>query len=139
MELSLLPILAFWSPGPSEMLLLALIALLLYGGNLPEVAKSWGKTFAEFRRSLSGIQNEFHSAFYSEPERLEYLPDTRPRDDAYAPESLDELEDEDAEREPSLDESIEDTAETNAESPPANTNSPETPRESPDTKSSSSP
>ncbi len=74
---------AFWSPGPGEMLLLALVALLLYGGDLPEVARSWGKSFAEFRRSLSGIQRDLNETIYSEPQRLEYQPPRTPaRDDA---------------------------------------------------------
>ncbi|MCG8449931.1 MAG: twin-arginine translocase TatA/TatE family subunit [Pirellulales bacterium] len=90
---SLLPstvLLAFWSPGPPEMLLVLVIALLLYGGKLPEVARSWGKTFAEFRRSLSGIQNEINDAIYSDPAQLEY------RDDSYQPAGYDEPEDEPA-------------------------------------------
>lgn len=69
-------LLAFWTPGPGEMLLLAVVALLLYGGQLPEVARSWGKTFAEFRRGLNGIQNDINEAIYSEPERLEYRPES---------------------------------------------------------------
>ena len=68
-------LLAFWSPGPGEMLLLAAVALLLYGGKLPEVARSWGKSFAEFRRGLSGIQNDINEAIYSEPQRIEYQPE----------------------------------------------------------------
>ena len=68
-------ILGFWSPGQSEMLLLLVIALILYGGKLPEVARSWGKTFAEFRRSWSGIQQEFNDVLYSEPAKLEYRDD----------------------------------------------------------------
>jgi sec-independent protein translocase protein TatA len=67
---------AFWSPGPVEMLLLAVVALLLYGGDLPNVARSWGKSFSEFRRSLTGIQNEINDVIYSEPERLEYRQET---------------------------------------------------------------
>lgn len=70
------PLFAFWSPGPGEMMLLAVVALLLYGGNLPEVARSWGKTFAEFRRSLTGLQSEFNDVVYSEPEKLEYHDDS---------------------------------------------------------------
>lgn len=65
-------ILAFWSPGPYEMLLLAVVALLLYGGNLPEVARSWGKSFAEFRRGLTGFQNELNEVIYSNPEQIAY-------------------------------------------------------------------
>ncbi len=78
------PLLAFWSPGPAEMLVLGVVALLLYGGNLPEVARSWGKTFAEFRRGLTGLQNEFNDVIYSEPEKLEY------RDDAHYPNGYEE-------------------------------------------------
>lgn len=80
----LFALLAFWSPGPGEMLLLAIVALLLYGGQLPEVARSWGKSFAEFRRGLSGIQHDINEAIYSEPQRLEY----RPERTSYADDSL---------------------------------------------------
>ena len=68
---------AFWSPGPVEMMIIAAIALLLYGGDLPQVARSWGKSLTEFRRGLSGIQNEINDVIYSEPEpeRLEYRPE----------------------------------------------------------------
>ena len=68
--------LAFWSPGPVEMMLLAAVALLLYGGDLPNVARSWGKSLSEFRRGLSGIQNELNDVIYGEPERLEYHQET---------------------------------------------------------------
>ncbi|NOZ38910.1 MAG: twin-arginine translocase TatA/TatE family subunit [Planctomycetes bacterium] len=74
-------LLAFWSPGPSEMIVLAVVALMLYGGNLPEVARSWGKTFAEFRRGLTGFQSELNSVIYSEPEKIAYQDDTY-RDDS---------------------------------------------------------
>jgi len=68
-----------FSPGPAEMMVLAVVALLLYGGSLPEVARTWGKTLSEFRRSLSGIQSEINDVIYSEPEQIEY------RDDAHVP------------------------------------------------------
>jgi len=73
--IDLFALLAFWSPGPGEMMVLAAVALLLYGGKLPEVARSWGKSFAEFRRGLSGIQSDINDAIYSEPQRLEYQPE----------------------------------------------------------------
>ena len=66
---------AFMSPSPSEMLLLMLVALLLYGGDLPRVAKTWGKTLAEFRKNLSGLQNEFNEVIHSyddSPRRIAY-------------------------------------------------------------------
>lgn len=63
---------AFFSPSPGEMLLVMLVALLLYGGDLPKVARSWGKSLAEFKRGLSGIQNEFNQVFQDEPRRIPY-------------------------------------------------------------------
>lgn len=54
-------------------MLIVLVALLLYGGDLPKVARSWGKYLSEFRKGLSGIQNEFNHAIYDdEPRRISY-------------------------------------------------------------------
>ncbi|MCA8990726.1 MAG: twin-arginine translocase TatA/TatE family subunit [Planctomycetaceae bacterium] len=51
-------------PGVSyyEMILVGIVALLLYGKNLPEVAKKFGKKYTEFRRGMQGLQREFNSA-----------------------------------------------------------------------------
>ena len=68
------PLVAFLSFSPSEMLVVAVVALLLFGGKLPEMARTWGRTFAEFRRNLAGIQSEINEAIYAEPDRLEYRP-----------------------------------------------------------------
>lgn len=89
--------LAFWSPSPSEMMVVAVVALLLYGGKLPEVARSWGKSFAEFRRGLSGFQNELNDVIYSEPEQLGYdasLDDDIGRDDSRLAHGYEENDDE---------------------------------------------
>ena len=70
--------LAFIGLGPSEMLLVAVIALLVFGSDLPNVARTWGKQFNEFRRHLSGIRDEFNDAIYAEPDqprRLQYHPE----------------------------------------------------------------
>ncbi|MCC6492142.1 MAG: twin-arginine translocase TatA/TatE family subunit [Pirellulales bacterium] len=77
MSLVMLP-LAFFNLGFSEMLLVAVIALLLYGSDLPEVARTWGKAYQEFRRHLNGIRNDLNDAIYAEPEsprRLQYYPE----------------------------------------------------------------
>jgi sec-independent protein translocase protein TatA len=58
--------------SPTEMVVLMLVALLVYGGELPKVARSWGKSLAEFKRGLSNIQNEFNSVIYDEPRRIPY-------------------------------------------------------------------
>ena len=58
--------------SPTEMVVLMLVALLVYGGELPKVARSWGKSLAEFKRGLSNIQSEFNNVMYDEPRRIPY-------------------------------------------------------------------
>lgn len=55
--------------GPGEMLVLGLIALLLFGKRLPEVARSMGKGVTEFKRGLAGIEDEADRAAYRDPVR----------------------------------------------------------------------
>jgi sec-independent protein translocase protein TatA len=73
--------LAFLSPSFGEMVLVAIIALLLYGSDLPQVARSWGKTYQEFRKHLSGMQRDLNNVIYAEedehPQRLQYYPEFR--------------------------------------------------------------
>ena len=47
-----------WMPGPWELALIAIIALLLFGRRLPEVGRSLGKGITEFKRGLNDAQNE---------------------------------------------------------------------------------
>jgi len=51
--------------GPTEMIFLGAIALLLFGERLPEVARSFGKKFNEFRSNVQSIQEEIRSAALS--------------------------------------------------------------------------
>jgi Sec-independent protein translocase protein TatA len=75
---SILPLASFLSPSFGELALIGVIALLLYGSDLPQVIRSWGKTYAEFRRHLNGVRSELNDAIYAEPEparRLQYYPE----------------------------------------------------------------
>jgi len=45
-----------------ELLIIAGIALLLFGRRLPEVGKSLGKGIVEFKKGLSGIEDEVNNA-----------------------------------------------------------------------------
>ncbi|QGJ72202.1 Sec-independent protein translocase protein TatA [Planctomycetales bacterium 10988] len=51
-----------FTPGPMEMLIIGVIAVLLFGKRLPEVGRSLGKGFWEFKRGLTGIQDEMDNA-----------------------------------------------------------------------------
>lgn len=53
--------------GPWDMMIVLVIAVLLFGKRLPEVARSLGKGVTEFRKGVRGIEEEFHRAEYSPP------------------------------------------------------------------------
>lgn len=44
--------------GTSELLILGVVAILLFGKNLPDVARKFGKSYREFRRGLSDLQSQ---------------------------------------------------------------------------------
>ena len=52
--------------GVGEMALIGVIAVMLFGKNLPDVARQVGRGYADLKKSLSGIQSEFNSALYSD-------------------------------------------------------------------------
>ena len=58
-------IFAYFSPGPGELLVVGMIALLLFGKRLPEVARSLGKGIVEFKKGVRGIEDEVDGAVYS--------------------------------------------------------------------------
>ena len=45
--------------GMYELIVFAVIAVLLFGSRLPEVARNVGRTYSQFRKSLSEIQSSF--------------------------------------------------------------------------------
>jgi sec-independent protein translocase protein TatA len=47
--------------GSMEMMLLFVVALLLFGNRLPEVARSMGKSLTEFKRALHGIDDDIRT------------------------------------------------------------------------------
>lgn len=47
---------------PVELLIVGIVALLLFGKRLPEVARSLGKGITEFKKGVRGIEDEVESA-----------------------------------------------------------------------------
>ncbi|MFV1967216.1 MAG: twin-arginine translocase TatA/TatE family subunit [Pirellulaceae bacterium] len=56
-----------FTPGFQELIVIGVIAVLLFGKRLPEVAKSLGKSYNEFRKSLSDIQSSIDYDTYTSP------------------------------------------------------------------------
>lgn len=51
-----------WIPGPPELLVIGVVALIIFGRRLPEVARSMGKSIVEFKKGLKDVKDDVDSA-----------------------------------------------------------------------------
>ena len=61
-------VLAFFgigAPSTGELLIVGIVALLLFGKRLPEVARSLGKGIVEFKKGVRGIEEEVDQSTYA--------------------------------------------------------------------------
>lgn len=56
-------------PGPMELLIIAGILLLLFGGRLPSVMRNLGRGVVEFKKGISGVDDEIEKAGEGEAEK----------------------------------------------------------------------
>ncbi len=61
-------ILALFSLGWPEMVLIGVVAVLLFGRRLPEVGRSLGRGIVELKKGLRGVADEVESAGREESE-----------------------------------------------------------------------
>ncbi len=56
-----MPILAY-VPGPTELIVILVVALLLFGKRLPSVGRSLGRGIVEFKNGLRGVKDDVDDA-----------------------------------------------------------------------------
>lgn len=78
--------LAFGMPGPFEMLIIGIVAVLLFGRRLPEVGRSLGQGIKQFKSGLAGIDTDVdnNSSRYASSSRSKSYSD-EDREEATAP------------------------------------------------------
>jgi sec-independent protein translocase protein TatA len=55
---------ALFDISPVTLMILGVLAVLLFGDRLPEVARSVGKYLMEFKKGMRNIEQELHSVIY---------------------------------------------------------------------------
>ena len=75
--------------GPQELIIIGCLAVMLFGKNLPDVAKKLGKTYSQFRKGLSDMQAQLQvddddissnsSSYYHDDDYDDYDTPTAPK------------------------------------------------------------
>ena len=77
--------------GTTEMIVFGIIAVILFGGRLPSVARSLGKSIIEFKKGMSDLESEVKSSVYSEPtKRVGYKDESEPAGPRFEPPKTDD-------------------------------------------------
>src|SRR5262249_44715775 len=66
---------------PTHLLVIGIIAILLFGKRLPDIARSLGKSMAEFKKGLKGLEDEIQgdmSNLTTHQDQLAFQPTPQP-------------------------------------------------------------
>jgi len=100
-----------FSPGWPEMIIFGVIALLLFGKRLPEVARSLGQGFVEFKKGMTNIETDMRTAVHSDPASTQTIENSNRIEEDLKPSS--EKFETETEAEPGSDEVAEEHQEEN--------------------------
>ncbi len=53
---------AMWTPGPTELIIILVIAVLIFGRRLPEIARGMGKSITEFKKGIKDTEDDVRDA-----------------------------------------------------------------------------
>jgi sec-independent protein translocase protein TatA len=53
--------------GYGEMMIVGIVAVLLFGGRLPSVARSMGRSLTEFKKGMHDIERDVRDSIHHEP------------------------------------------------------------------------
>ena len=76
---------AFWTPGPTEIIIILVMALLLFAKRLPEVGRSLGRGIVEFKKGVKGIEDEIEDTISDDVSRPPTPRGNQPAGGAYRP------------------------------------------------------
>lgn len=65
--------LAFFNFTTTEIIIICVVALVLFGGSLPAIAKNLGKSVVEFKKGVKDVKDDLENAA-SEDKKLENKP-----------------------------------------------------------------
>jgi sec-independent protein translocase protein TatA len=60
--------------GSAELILIAIVAVVLFGSKLPEVARSVGQSYTQFRKGLNDIQSSIKDELDREIDEVKKIP-----------------------------------------------------------------
>ena len=67
------------------MVVIGIVAVLLFGSRLPSVARSLGRSFIEFKKGMSGVEDEVRDAIHSVPDPTNFDEDAPPQSPKFDP------------------------------------------------------
>jgi sec-independent protein translocase protein TatA len=67
----MVPFAIFQNLGMTELMIVAFVSLLIFGNRLPSVMRSLGKSVTEFKKGISGIEDEIDQAVSSDKKKRE--------------------------------------------------------------------
>jgi sec-independent protein translocase protein TatA len=65
------PLFALFSLGPTELIVIGVLGVLLFGRRLPEVGRYLGKGIVEFKKGMKGLEDELENSYTQNPTRQE--------------------------------------------------------------------